>query len=147
MPDKVQSPFQTKYIPGFPLPSDDRPFSSPFLQIQETFSGFTFLSDRPSISCCLVILQNPTQNHFFLEAFPEHSIPTTTESPVPLSKEQVPIAPQHLAQSLPILCLLSSSPSRPSAPQVEGPGFLHFVSPDNNGIQKGLSDQYIDSSP
>lgn len=43
-----------------------------------------------SAPCCLlgellVTLQNPTQNHFLLEAFPEHAIPRPTEAPAPAS--------------------------------------------------------------
>lgn len=50
----------------------------------------SLVSNMLSISCCLlgellVILQNPTQNHFLLEAFPAYPIPTPTESPALVS--------------------------------------------------------------
>lgn len=71
------------------------------------------LSDRLSIPWCilgelLVILQNPTQIRFLLEAFPEHVISTPTESSAPVSVLVLncPHSSQHLTQSLIIPCLL-----------------------------------------
>lgn len=92
-----------------------------------------------SLSCCLlgkllVILQNPTQNHFLLDAFPERPIPTPTASPaldvsvLVLSLTRISTALEH-KQSFTMLCLLPTFPSRPLAPTWEGPGFLHFISP------------------
>lgn len=58
------------------------------------------LSDRLSLFCCLlgellVILQNPTQNHFLLKAFPAHLIPTPKEPPALVS---VPaLGPAHIS--------------------------------------------------
>lgn len=112
MPDKVQSPFSTKYISGLPSPvtavhlSDLRhclwiPLSLlshlSHINLLVTNSEHSvlyklfLLSHRLSISYwplseLLVILQNPTQNHFLLEAFPEHPISTPTEFPAPVSE-------------------------------------------------------------
>lgn len=61
------------------------------------------LSDRLSISCCLLgellpTLQNPTRDHFLLDAFPEHPVPTPTASPALISLLVLSLA--HISTAL-----------------------------------------------